>query len=1430
MRPSHNLIATLLGLSLTTVHAVDFSGSYSQNFDSMGTSGTAAPAGWTFYGGMGGSNSTWGSSIPAADAGLGTANATLTASTSTSTSSNTAGYNYASSSSTADRCLGSSPTSGRGVAWQLSLTNTGTSAIGEIELGYLTRRFTAPSDANELPGHRVFYSLNNGSTWTNVAALNPVISGTTGVVVPTMVGVTTVPATSITFSSGWTPGSVLLLRWADDNAAQSSPDQIIGLDNVIIAAVAGNTLPEVALTAPSTGASYDAPATIALTATASDTDGTISKVEFYNGATKLGEDTTEPYELVLSNVISGSYSLAAKAIDNVSGAITSAAASVTVTNVDNVLPTVAITSPVDTSTRISGGFTIEASASDTDGAVSKVEFYDGATKLGEDTSAPFVFAWASPAIGSHTLTAVATDNDSGTTTSTAVDIEVVQALSATVIAKESVWNYLDNGSDQGTAWKEPAFNDSAWASGKGVLGGGDGHIDTIINIGPSGNRYITTYFRRTFELTGAAAVQALDFNILRDDGVVVFINGVEVARQNLPAGPINYLTDTPAIIDGSAESTYFPATASPLPPLVEGTNVIAVEVHQRDGNSSDLGFDLEMITRALPGEAPEVTLTSPADDATYQAPASVTLIADATDSDGTIAKVEFFAGATKIGEDTEAPFAFEWTMVPQGSYTLTAKATDNLGLGKTSEAADIVVTAPATAAPAVSITAPANEASYMAPAVIEITATAEDSDGTIAKVEFFNGVTKLGEDDSEPYSFSWTGVQQGDYTLTAKATDNMTATAISTAITVHVVPNQPPLIAPLAPVDLAEVPAPAATLQVLLDDPEDLPLTVTFYGRPKSPTPGADFTVITLPDTQFYSENNNNRFSQFLSQTNWIVSSKTTLNTAFVAHMGDMVQNGDSVDAEWQRADQAMDIIEDPATTLLTHGIPWGGAPGNHDGGGSKWNQYFGSARWAGRPYFQGNFGGSNVNNYQFFSASGMDFIVINLAYNSNTNGNQAVMDWADALLKAYPQRRAIVTSHWLIDLGNQAPWGGHGQAVYDNLKDNPNLFLMLCGHIHGEGRRQDTFQGRTVHTILQDYQSRSGYPGGLGGGDGWLRYYVFSPATNTITAKTYRTTSGAYETDADSEFTFAYNMQAPAPWTQLGTVEVPAGGSAAQVEWTGLATGTDYEWYVSVTDGVTPVGSTIRSFSAVTPPAVTVSITATDARAGESGADQELALTITRSGSTTAALNVPLLSSGTATAGSDYTGFTASVTIPANESSVVLPLTAVADAEAEGEETVIITLGSSPDFTAGSPASSNAIIADRPAQGFYHQNIPDPGKRAPGEDADADGVANVIEYFMGTLPGDGGSRGTLEVQAPGSGTIKIRYPRALNRTDVTAALEWSAALDGTWHASGESEDDVTVAFSEAVVSGPEADPETVEATATITGSAVKVFVRLRAD
>jgi hypothetical protein len=184
--------------------------------------------------------------------------------------------------------------------------------------------------------------------------------------------------------------------------------------------------------------------------------------------------------------------------------------------------------------------------------------------------------------------------------------------------------------------------------------------------------------------------------------------------------------------------------------------------------------------------APSVALTQPASGATFTAPATVALAATASDSDGTVAKVEFFNGATKVGEDTTAPYSFNWTGVPVGSYSLTARATDNLGARTTSAARTITVTS-ANSPPTASITSPAIGATFPWHSNINITATAADSDGSVVKVEFFDGATRLGEDTTAPYSFRWKNVPSGSHSLAVKATDNggLTTTSATVGITVR---------------------------------------------------------------------------------------------------------------------------------------------------------------------------------------------------------------------------------------------------------------------------------------------------------------------------------------------------------------------------------------------------------------------------------------------------------------------------------------------------------------------------------------------------------------------------------------------------------------------------------------------------------------------
>jgi hypothetical protein len=240
--------------------------------------------------------------------------------------------------------------------------------------------------------------------------------------------------------------------------------------------------------------------------------------------------------------------------------------------------------------------------------------------------------------------------------------------------------------------------------------------------------------------------------------------------------------------------------------------------------------------------------------------------------------------------------------------------------------------------------------------------------------------------------------------------------------------------------------------------------------------------------------------------------------------------------------------------------------------------------------------------------------------------------------------------------------------------------------------------------------------------------------------------------------------------------------------------------------------------------------IAATDATAGEFGPDQALAFTLSRSGSTTAPLSVQLSASGIATPGSDYTGFASPFEIPAGQASADLNLTVLADNLSEGPETVILTVLPAALYNPGTPASAQATIADRPDQAAYFAEIPDPALRGPADDGDGDGVPNAIERFMGTLVGNASSKDQLQILEPAPGSFKIRYPRALNRAELTGSLRWTTDLT-TWRSSGESDGTLTITFDEAAISDPAADPEIIEATATITGgTASKAFIHLRVE
>jgi hypothetical protein len=292
-----------------------------------------------------------------------------------------------------------------------------------------------------------------------------------------------------------------------------------------------------------------------------------------------------------------------------------------------------------------------------------------------------------------------------------------------------------------------------------------------------------------------------------------------------------------------------------------------------------------------------------------------------------------------------------------------------------------------------------------------------------------------------------------------------------------------------------------------------------------------DFAIAVLPDTQYYlaQAQLGGTFDMFKAQINWIQQNQQKENIAYVAHMGDITDHGDNPiteRSEWYLAKTALYGLENPVS------IPYGLSVGNHDqypsqyavtGTTTNYNKYFGVKHFEGRPYYGGHYGANNDSHYDLFSAGGVDFIALFLEFDSHNEDQAKLYGWANDMLKENLSRKAIIISHSILHFnpvtGNNsepAPFNAEGKAIYEALKGNSNIFMMLCGHVgdNGEGYRVDTFNGHTIKSFLSDYQSRPN------GGNGLMRLYKFSVKNNTLSVRTFSPYAKVEETDADSQFT----------------------------------------------------------------------------------------------------------------------------------------------------------------------------------------------------------------------------------------------------------------------------------------------------------------------
>jgi phosphodiesterase/alkaline phosphatase D-like protein len=173
------------------------------------------------------------------------------------------------------------------------------------------------------------------------------------------------------------------------------------------------------------------------------------------------------------------------------------------------------------------------------------------------------------------------------------------ATDTALVPQGAVWKYLNDGTNQGIAWRDPAFNDGHWASRTAKPSYGDGDQSTRAGFRSDPNsRQSTTYLRHSFSLDSTSGIAALKLQLLRDDGAIVYLNGVEVARSNMPTGAVSDMSASAAVCCAE-ESQRFTIAVDPAR-LRTGTNVIAVELQRSESSTIDSSFDLSLTASTTP--------------------------------------------------------------------------------------------------------------------------------------------------------------------------------------------------------------------------------------------------------------------------------------------------------------------------------------------------------------------------------------------------------------------------------------------------------------------------------------------------------------------------------------------------------------------------------------------------------------------------------------------------------------------------------------------------------------------------------------------------------------------------------------------------------------------------------------------------------------
>jgi len=634
----------------------------------------------------------------------------------------------------------------------------------------------------------------------NVSATASLLNGTVIGVAFSANGAAIGSATTFPYNVQWTPvtaGTFTLTAVATgSNGAQATTV------NTITVVSAGS--PTVALTSPLGGSVLPVNAPTVVFATAADADGTIRNVQFFANGLIIGTAATFPYNTSFIPTSPGVYVLTAIATDNVGNRTTSVAVSVTVSG--GAAPVVAITAPAAGGTvGVNLPQTITATASSSVGFIAGVQFLVNGVVLATDTAFPYAAVWTPGAVGTYTLTSLATDNSGNVATSAPFTVTVAASAPPTVNitspATGSAYtvgaslNITANAADSDGTITQVAF----------LVNGLQLSVDTA---SPYASSLWTPGSTGVYTLTAQATDNTGNVTTGAPVVVTVGVNAAPTVALTSPTAGLSFSLGNNVLIgalandsDGTVVGVQFFANGLPVgsvsaapyslswKPPGAGTFALTAVATDNVGNITTSAAVSVFITGT---SAPVVSITNPVTGATFGVGTSVPINATTTGGNGPISQVQFFVNGALLGTDVAAPYNTLWIPNSAGTYSLLAVSTDNSGISGISTAVTVVISP--NGAPSVVLVSPGTNLVVGLGTAVNLSAAASDSDGTIAGVRFLANGTVLAAVSTPPYSTSFRPTAPGIYTIIAQATDNSGNVADSVAQTITVLGGNVPII------------------------------------------------------------------------------------------------------------------------------------------------------------------------------------------------------------------------------------------------------------------------------------------------------------------------------------------------------------------------------------------------------------------------------------------------------------------------------------------------------------------------------------------------------------------------------------------------------------------------------------------------------------